>query len=451
MTSMKRREFLKLGAASLIGSGLVNFPRLSFAQNALPDYKALVCVFLHGGNDAFNLIVPTDSDGYAEYSNARQNLSVEQSALLPISPLTNDGHTYGLHSAASSLHELFNNGKMAVMANTGNLIQPITRDEYRNKSVPVPTELFSHNNQQDQWKTINLTSGQNSGWGGRVASIYASQQTEPLLTGLSVNSRSLWLRNSGFLDLSVSADGFDEYWFVKEGEGYENKRRTAYLDNLYREYANQFEQEIAVTNQRTLELVESVGSVLQNTPPLNTVFPEDNGYGLSSQLRMVANMIAARDTLGMSRQVFFVEMGGFDTHDDHNQDQPNLFGTLADSLKAFYYALTEVGAASDVTTFTASEFGRTLTSNGDGTDHGWGNHQLVIGDAVRGGDIYGTMPSLEIGGVDDSGKRGRIIPTTSVEQYVHSMLNWYGLDNNQIQTVLPNHGAFDMHKINLMI
>lgn len=451
MKNINRREFLKLGAASIIGSGVASFPNLSFAQSAFTDYKALVCVFLHGGNDGFNLIVPTDADSYSEYSNSRQNLAVESNLLLPISPLSNDGHTYGLHPSAASLKTLFENGKMAVVRNTGHLLEPVTRAQVQNRTASLPTELFSHNNQQDQWKTINTNPLSTSGWGGRLSNLFADQQDSPLLTGISVNDRSLWLRHPDTLDLSISADGFDDYWYVSEGDGYENKRRTAYLETLYKSYNKDFQKEIAGVQQRTLELVESVGGILAATPPITTVFPEDNGYSLASQLKQVANMIAARDSLGMHRQVFFVEMGGFDTHDTQNQDQPQLLSMLSNSLKAFYDALTEIGAADAVTSFTASEFGRTLTSNGDGTDHGWGSHQLVIGDSVRGGDLYGTMPSLALDGPDDYRNNGRIIPTTSVEQYVHSMLQWYGLDASQIQAVLPNHAAFDLNKINLMI
>ena len=451
MKKFNRRDFLKLGAASIAGSGLLNFPRMTYAQEAMADYKALVCVFMHGGNDGFNLIVPSDNDSYSEYAQSRQNLAVAQNSLLPINPLTTDGRTFGLNQFAAPLQGLFNEGKMAIMGNVGHLMEPTTRDMVLNKTANLPTELFSHNNQQDQWKTVNLDNSLLSGWGGRIANTFADTQAEPLLTGISVNSRSPWLRHPDNLDLAISADGFDEYWYVSEGVGFENKRRTAYLDTIYKNYNGAFRKQIADTQKRTLELVESVGGVLKNTPALTTVFPEDNGYGLASQLKAVANMIAARDALGMSRQIFFVEMGGFDTHDDQNQDQPNLFNMLSNSLKSFYDALTEIGANSEVTTFTASEFGRTLTSNGDGTDHAWGNHQLVIGDAVRGGDIYGTMPSLVVGGADDYKSRGRIIPTTSVEQYVQSMLNWYGLNPTQIQTVLPNYSAFDMNKINLMI
>jgi uncharacterized protein (DUF1501 family) len=451
MKNFNRRDFLKLGTASIVGSGLLNFPQMTYAQEALGDYKALVCVFMHGGNDGFNLIVPTDNDSYAEYAQSRQNLAVAQNSLLPINPLSTNGRTFGLHPSAAPLQSLFADGNMAIMGNVGHLKQPTTRDMILNKTAILPTELFSHNNQQEQWKTVNLDNNLLSGWGGRIANTFADTQAEPLLTGISMNSRSPWLRHPENIDLAISADGFDEYWYVSKGVGYENKRRTAYLETIYKNYNNAFRKQIADTQKRTLELVESVGGILKTTPQLTTVFPEDNGYGLASQLKTVANMIAARDALGMSRQIFFVEMGGFDTHDNQNRDQPLLFNTLSQSLKAFYDALVEVGASSEVTTFTASEFGRTLSSNGDGTDHAWGNHQLVIGDAVRGGDIYGAMPSLAIGGVDDYKSRGRIIPTSSVEQYVQSMLSWYGLTPTQIQTVLPNHAAFDLSKINLMI
>jgi len=451
MTRLKRREFLKLGAASILGSGLAGFPQVAFGQEAPNDYKALVCLFLFGGNDGFNLIVPTNDDSYAEYATSRQNLAVARELLLPFSQTNSDGRTYGFHPQASSLQSLFANGNLAIMANTGHLLEPTTRDQFLNRSVKLPTELFSHNNQQDQWKTIDSSVGNNSGWGGRIANFFATQQDEPLLTGIALNGKSNWLTHPDTLDLSISADGFDDYWYVKEGDGYINRRRDAHLENIFREYPKLFHKEIASVQKRTLELVESVGGVLANTPALTTVFPEDNGYGVASQMKTVANMIAARESLGMNRQVFFVGMGGFDTHDTQNTDQAALFTMLTSTLKAFNDAMLEIGAHNDVTTFTASEFGRTLTSNGDGTDHGWGNHQLVMGGAVKGGDIYGTMPSLAIDGVDDSGKRGRIIPTTSVEQYVTSMLSWYGLSTSQIQTVLPNYASFDMNKINLML
>ena len=282
MTKFNRRDFLKFGAASIIGSGLSHFPRVAFANSHLTDYKALVCVFLHGGNDGFNLIVPNDTDGYSEYANSRQNLAIAQNTLLPISPLSNDGHTYGLHPQAAPLQSLFAEGKMSVMANVGNLLEPFTRTQIENgATVKIPTELFSHNNQQDQWKTINIDPSSTSGWGGRLANIFAAQESEPLLTGLSINSRSLWLRHPDYQSLSISSDCFDDYWFVGEWEGAENKRRTAYLEMLFRNYNNVFHKEIADTNKRTLELVESVGSTLSSVPSLSTVFPDDGGYGLA--------------------------------------------------------------------------------------------------------------------------------------------------------------------------
>jgi len=437
MTSLKRREFLKLGAASIVGSGLAGFPQVALGQSAPNDYKALVCLFLFGGNDGFNLVVPTNTDSYAEYAASRQNLAIANDILLPFSPLTSDGRSYGFHPQAAALQSLFADGNLAIMGNTGHLIEPVTREQFLNESVRVPTELFSHNNQQQQWKTVDNSPSNNSGWGGRIANFFAGEQDEPLLSSIALNGKSSWLTHPTTLDLSISAGGFDDYWYVKEGTGYVNQRRAAHLENLYRDYPKLFHKEIADVQRRTLELVESVGSVLANTPDINTVFPEDNGYGVASQMKTVAKMIAAREGLGMNRQVFFVGMGGFDTHDTQNVDQAALFTMLTSTLKAFDDAMKEIGAHNEVTTFTASEFGRTLTSNGDGTDHGWGSHQLVMGGAVKGGDIYGTMPSLAIEGVDDSGRRGRIIPTTSVEQYVQSMLSWYGLDATQIQTVLP--------------
>jgi len=451
MKNLNRRKFLKLGAASLAMSGLSYMPRSFAAAQALNhsnEYKALVCVFLFGGNDGFNMLVPTNDSAYNVYANSRQNLAVAKESLLSISPLTTDGNTYGLHPQLAAMKNLFDNGSAAFVSNVGNLIQPVSKDEARSNPSSRPRQLFSHNNQQDQWQFANPDT-LDSGWGARLASLYASAQGESLLTGLSVNNRSKWLTNTNFSGLAVKSSGFSGYNSINPASNNSTtvKRREAFLQLVNHQYNNPFSDNFSQLQQRTVSLVENVGATIDGLTPFTNVTPEGNN--LASQLEMVAKVIASRETLGMQRQVFFVSMGGFDTHDDQLTRQPALYVQLSEALNSFNNQLTELGVNDKVTTFTQSEFGRTLTSNGDGTDHGWGNHQIVMGNAVRGGDIYGTMPDFAIGS-DDDYRSGRIIPTTSIEQYASSMLNWFGLDSNQLASVLPNLNNFDANQINLM-
>lgn len=450
MKNLNRRKFLKLGAATLAMSGLSSMPR-SFAAQAntnANDYKALVCVFLLGGNDGFNMLVPTNESAYNDYANSRQNLAVARDTLLNISPTSSDGNTYGLHPQLAAMKNLFDNGSAGFVANVGNLIQPLSKDEAITNPSSRPRQLFSHNNQQDQWQFADPNT-LDSGWGARLASLYASAQGESLLTGLSVNNPSKWLTNSNFSGLAVKSSGFSSYGSIDPSSTSSTKikRREAFMQLINHQYNNPFSDNFAQLQSRTINLVENVGATIDGLAPFTSVTPEEND--LASQLEMVAKVIASREALGMNRQVFFVSMGGFDTHDDQVIRQPALYAQLSEALNSFNNQLTELGVNDKVTTFTQSEFGRTLTSNGDGTDHGWGNHQIVMGNAVRGGDIYGTVPDFAIGS-DDDYRSGRIIPTTSIEQYASSMLNWFGLDSDQMAKVLPNLTNFDANQISLM-
>jgi len=318
MKKLNRRKFLKLGAASLAMSGLSNMPRSFAAAQALNysnDYKALVCVFLFGGNDGFNMLVPTNASAYNDYANSRQNLAVAKDSLLSISPTSSDGNTYGLHPQLVAMKKLFDNGSAAFVSNVGNLIQPLTKDEARSNPSARPRQLFSHNNQQDQWQFADPNT-LNSGWGARLASLYASAQGESLLTGLSVNNRSKWLTNNNFNGLTVKSSGFSSYNSINpiSSSATKMKRREAFMQLINHQYNNPFSDNFAQLQTRTVNLVENVGATIDALAPFTNLTPEDND--LASQLEMVAKVIASRETLGMKRQVFFVGMDGFDPHDD---------------------------------------------------------------------------------------------------------------------------------------
>jgi uncharacterized protein (DUF1501 family) len=433
-----RRQFT-FGAA---GAGATLALGRAHDANAAPDvsgYRALVCVFLFGGNDAFNMVVPRSAAEHDVYARSRQNLAIARDALMPISPLTSDGALYGFHPRMPEMARLFDAGRVAIVANIGPLIRPVTKAELLSRAAPIPPQLFSHNDQQDQWHTLKGSADLRSGWAGRAAdALSAGLSGQQLPINSSLFGTNVFQIGRQTEPYAISADGVTNYALLSPGVGLYAERRAMFERLLALRGASPVTRAYSAVNRRALENVDRVTAALAATPPLTTTLPPTD---LGKQLAMVARLIAARDRLAMRRQVFFVAMGGFDTHDDQNQAQPRLLGDVSASLSAFYDAITELGVGDRVTAFTQSDFGRTLTSNGDGTDHGWGSHQLVLGDAVRGREIYGAMPRLEIGGPDDV-DAGRIIPTTSVEQYAATLLKWWGLDDAQIDSAAPGLTAF---------
>jgi uncharacterized protein (DUF1501 family) len=402
------------------------------------DYKALVCVFLFGGNDSFNMVVPRSLAEYNVYAASRQNLAVARDVLLPIEPLTSDGAQYGLHPGMTGLRDLFETGRAAVVANVGPLIQSTTRDQFLNHSVPVPPQLFSHNDQQDQWQTLRGRAGIKTGWAGRIADALAAQTgAQQIALNISLNGTAPFQAGASTLPYTIGTTGAPVYFGMTTAPE-DRARRAAFEALLGENWLSIFARAFAGVNRRALDTADLVNAALATAPTLVTPFPASR---LAQQLAMVAKLIAVRDALSMSRQIFFVAAGGFDTHDNQATDQPNLLADVSASVAAFHAATVELGVAAQVTTFTQSDFGRTLTSNGDGTDHGWGGHQLLAGDAVRGRDIYGRMPRLEIGGPDDVGA-GRIVPTTSVDQFAATLSKWFGVTEAQLDLIAPNLANF---------
>lgn len=449
-----RRKFLQQCAAiSFGGSALATTMasmQLACAQT-LPstDYKALVCIFLFGGNDSYNMVVPTSTSAYSAYSNVRRNLAIAQENLLNITPITNAGAEYGFHPSMNGIRDLFQNEKLAILANTGSLIEPVHKRGYLDKSLIIPPQLFSHNDQQNFVQALGQSTA-TSGWAGRIAEIMSSLNiNDELSMNISLSGSNIWQVGNNVIPYSVNGQGVEglERYDKNATNSLEIDRRKIYETLLQSANSHIFESEYSAIQQRAWVLANNISEILAATPTLNTRFPSNDK--LASDLRMVARLISARDALQVKRQIYFIGMGGFDTHGDQENRQPVLFSKLNGALTAFDAAMAELNMSDKVTTFTASDFGRTLTSNGDGTDHGWGGHQLIMGGAVQGKNIYGTMPSLELNSDDDIGE-GRVIPTTSIDQYGATLASWFGVPSDNMENIFPNLGNFNTSDLGFM-
>lgn len=451
-TILTRRRFLKQTcglAAGTAAATLIDMHKWAAAQTAPNDYRALVCLFLYGGNDASNCVVPRSGTNYTNYADARKFLTVTPTQSLPISPATPQSLELGLAPQLAEFQTLFQQGKLAILNNVGPLLVPTTRTQYLNGSVPLPPALFAHDEQQEQWQTSlpSTSSSSNTGWGGRMAD---------LLNSLNTNSKvSMSISLAGTNSLQVGRQVL-QYQLSPYGtfslSGYDTSFDNPLTTALKRIFAdprtNMFE---ALWNQklsRAIDTEQALSAVLNSSPPITTVFP-DTPFGM--QMRSIAKIIAARNALGVKRQIFFASVGGFDTHGGQERDHPPLLLAISKILNAFYKATVELGVADKVTTFTGSDFGRTLVNNGQGTDHGWGSHQFILGGAVKGGDCYGKFPVVELDGPDDAGGEGRWIPTTSVDQYAATLAKWFGVSATDIPLVVPNISRFASRDLGFML
>lgn len=450
---LTRRDFLQASSAVAAASFAAS-PGLAWSQvvggpGPFTDYRALVCVFLFGGNDSFNMLVPRSGAEYDVYARSRQNLAIPQADLLPITAASPDGSAYGLHPAMPGIKALFDQGNAAFVTNVGPLIEPVDKESYFNGSATLPPQLFSHNDQQDQWNSLKGISQGKTGWAGRMADLIRAGVTDQRMA----TNASLFGSN-----LLQSADETVAYVMGPGGpvqfEGFSTdpasilyEQRQAFLRILAADYGSVYERAFADIQARAIAAADTVSGAINSAPALSTVFPQSQ---LGLQLQTVARLIAVRDELAMQRQVFFVAAGGFDSHDNQNEDQPGLLGGVSNAMAAFYTATVELGVAEQVTTFTQSDFGRTLTSNGDGTDHAWGGNQLVVGGSVQGGDLYGRYPLLEIGGDEDVGG-GRMIPSTSADQYAATLARWFGIPNEDLDIVAPHIGNFATRDLGFLV
>ena len=456
MTSnASRREFLKR-ASALSASGVaapfaINLAALGEAAAAnATGYKALVCVFLYGGNDYANTVVPYDGASYALYQAQRAAIAIPQASLagtvLNPALALGGGRQFALAPELSGLVPLFDAGKMAVLLNVGTLIQPTSKTQYTNKSAPLPPKLFSHNDQQSVWQSSS-PEGSRSGWGGRMGDLFAASNGNATFTCVSASGNAVFLSGQSAVQYQVTSNGSVPLNGLKNPLFGSSACSAALRTLVTAPRSHLFESEHTRIMTRSIDADVQLTTALAGTTPLATVFP--SGNTLAGQLNMVARMIAARSSLGAKRQVFFVSIGGFDTHDDLLQDHPALMGQVGPALTAFQAAMTELGVADLVTTFTASDFGRTLTTDGDGSDHGWGSMHFVLGGAVRGRAFYGTPPVIANNGPDDVGQ-GRLLPALAVDQFGATLGKWFGVSDTELATVMPNLANFTARDLGFM-
>jgi uncharacterized protein (DUF1501 family) len=448
---MKRRTFLRHAGALVGTAAFGQLGMLAAHAQAASDYKALVCIFLYGGNDANNTIVPLDSVGYANYAQTRSYLALPQAQLLPLA-VASGAPQYGLHPALRGLASLWASGNLAIVANVGTLVQPLTKAQYLSTASAKPESLFSHIDQQHQWQaSISTTSSASSGWGGRLADALAS---------LNVNSTVAPMISTGGNNLFVTGAASQALVIPVSGSFGLSGFSNSIADTARR---SALEQLLGV--DQDVELNHAAQSImsgaLTSSAILNPILKATDAtltarFGMltgnfAQQLLAIAKVIEARDTLGASRQVFLATLGSFDTHTDQLNQQQLLLSELDAGLTAFHGAMSDIGAGASVTSFTLSDFSRNFLPNtGGGTDHAWGSHPLVIGDAVHGGVIYGTMPTLELSGPDDATNLGRWIPTIAVDQFAATLATWFGADATALAAVLPNLSAFSPNPIGFM-
>lgn len=438
MGILSRRSFLAAGAQlAAAGIGLERFGLMNASAQSNGDYRALVCIFLFGGIDAYNLLVPR-GNGYAQYASLRQGLAIAQDSLLPVTAKA--GAEFGLHPNLSAIHPLFGAGRMSMLANVGVLFRPTTREEYRNRAVPLPNNLFSHSDQQQQWQTGDFDHFRGTGWGGRTADQMAYMNSPSKFpTSVSLSGNPILLAGSETKPATLQA-GTTVALTGGGGTAFRTERDAALQEIIKIDSGLTMIQRAGASLQDGIDIGKLIQSATAAAPPLATVFPNT---GLGRQLSDIAKLIGVRSSLGMRRQIFFASLGGFDTHANQLATHVALLPQLAEAVAAFYQATEEMGVANSVTAFTESEFGRTMQpSAGGGTDHAWGSHHFVFGGAVKGGDIFGAYPNLAFGGPDDAGSRGSYIPTTSLDQYGATLASWFGVPPAGLDSIFPNLANF---------
>jgi uncharacterized protein (DUF1501 family) len=499
---LDRRQFLRFGAG-LAGMGTAGAFGLqlaaagSAAGQTANDYKAIVCIFLYGGNDANNMVLATDTDSWSRYFEAR-NQGTDPIALmpvgtpstaigqvnpvtrrtssvgkpeqwggvLPISPRTNQtipagttgsNRTFGLHPLMAPVKSLFDNGSLAILSNVGTLVAPTTKVQFNAKTVPIPTNLFSHNDQQSTWQA-GATEGAQIGWGGRMGDMLMSMNGQnTIFTSITAGGTAVFLSGRNVIQYPISSNmspaiavGGITAPYLFGSSSAPNTLREIITNTTYN---SDFATDAASILKRSTGAASVVNSVFTRPEVMGVPSPSNHIHAVSGasevnslavQLRTVARMVAAGPSFGLKRQVFMVSLGGFDSHDNQNADHANNMSKLAHALEYFDTTLSNINGMdmrSNVTTFTASDFSRTFSTNGDGTDHAWGGHHLIMGGAVKGRDIYGQFPSIGLNTTNFSNPdliKGFFIPTTSVDQYAATIGRWFGVGNSDLNTIFPN-------------
>lgn len=450
---MSRRRFLGQASCAAVGyttllSSLVNLKAINaaaFANSSVSsgdDYKALVCFMQSGGNDSFQMLLPRSNAEYAEYAATRTNLAIEQNQILPILPVTPDGREFGVHPSMTQVQQLFNDRKLAFISNIGTLIDHTNPADYYSYQG-LPLGLYSHADQIQQWQTGLPHERASKGWGGKVADlIHDMNINQDISMNVSLAGTNVFQTGESTIEYALDPyNGSIGIYGYGPAESWDvfNIQRTKAIDNMFeQEYQDMFQKTYVNVVRRSRDANLLFQGALEGVPELQTQFTDNY---VSQAFHMVARTMAARETLGMKRQIFFIDFGGWDHHDEVLQSQVEMLGIVSTALGEFNAALEELNLADSVTTFTMSEFSRTLTSNGNGTDHAWGANVMVMGGKVRGGEIYGQFPSLAVNGprvVSD----GVLIPTTSTDEYFSEMAIWFGVQKSDLATIFPNLGNF---------
>jgi len=497
--NLSRRQLLRglgaLGAGATATPWLMNLAAMAPARAATAGgYKALVCLFMYGGNDAYNTVLATDEPSWSNYLVARNSgsqpialapvgsrpqggdgFNASLGGVLPISPRTAQaGREFALNPLLSPLRDMFNAGRLGIVANVGPLIKPTTKAQFEAHSVPLPPKLFSHNDQQSVWQS-GTPEGASVGWGGAMADRLVGGNANAIFTSVTTGSAAVWLVGNGVRRYSLGLEGA-----VHIGDAnnmlYGSSIAQQQLVNIMRNTRGSqfFEQDQASIVGRSIDAEGILAPAMppadggpwgtgglgggQLDPLLCYRAPSTGQVGInpiSQQMQPVLRMIAAHSALGMGRQIFFIGVGGCDTHDTQNTRHADIMAQLAQAMSYWDATTRAMGADQDVTLFTASDFGRAFSSNGDGTDHGWGSHHFVLGGAVDGGDIYGRFPKYGTSDIDgdftsdDQITDGSLLPSISVDQYAATLGQWMGLTGTDLAAVLPNLSNWSPSQRNL--
>jgi uncharacterized protein (DUF1501 family) len=478
---LTRRSFMRqmgcTGMGAWAATNAIRDLRLinsAMAQTGMSGYKALVCLFLAGGNDANNWIVPTDATTFADYTAIRGNLALPQSSLLPLrtGPLVSDplytdaaGHNFGFHPSCPDLRTLFGQDKLAVLMNVGTLVRPTTRADYTgsNSKFYQPPQLFSHSDQVTQWQTSIPDAAATTGWGGRVADLLdaGANPSGNISMSVSLNGANTFEIGNLVSQYQVSTSGA----VTMSGDlmTSNNLRVRAMKEILALNHTNLQRTAYADVVENAIAVADTLNTNISATAASNywtTSFPATS---LGDQMKMIARLIQARGGFNMNRQIFFCQAGGYDTHtsqvlvngvNDPTNSAGAHYGLLKqinDAMFAFQKAMEQLGISDKVTTFTASDFSRTLPTNSQGSDHGWGSHHMIMGGAVKGGQTYGKLPAFTISGPDDTGL-GRWIPSTAVDQYSATLAKWFGVDpGSNMAAIFPNLSRFASPDLGFML
>lgn len=467
-SNLTRRSLLKSSAAMALNR--ISIPMATSlglmadaAAQSANDYKALVCIFLFGANDHYNTVIPYDISTHTNYYNIRKGtptpgtvydgIAIGRNSLseTALSTPLSGGRQMALNPEMSALKTLFENKRASILMNVGPLVVPTTRLQYDNKSVPLPPKLFSHNDQQAYWQSSFQTEGGANGWGGRAADLILSNNNKSTLTCISINGNALFLSGQNAISYQMSSTGATTVNAIKGKSLFGSASCATALQTLMTQPSSlPMASDYTTVTKRALDTYDGIVAAIGATASasMNALFPSSATNSLSAQLKMVARMIEQQTTFDMKRQVFMVGMGGFDLHDFLPTQHPALLQKLSTAMKEFDDAMTSLGKGPQVTAFTASDFGRTLSSNGDGSDHGWGSHHFVMGGAVNGGQFLGTAPEIGLSHNQQVGS-GRLLPSTSIDQMGAELAAWFGVSATDVKTVLPNARNFDLYKLGI--